>query len=118
VLGRRLMCVRAPLDGLRGCIALVCSKLLDDSTAAASLAGLAGYDGTPQSVSLRMLIKSGTAGRVIGREGAGLRSLRALGVSVDLPREEHLPGERVCTINGPPLAVAQAVASVCEAQVS
>ena len=68
--------------------------------------------------SLRMLIKSGTAGRVIGREGAGLRSLRALGVSVDLPREEHLPGERVCTINGPPLAVAQAVASVCEAQVS
>ena len=113
-----LECVRAPLDGLRGCIALVCSKLLDDSTAAASLAGLAGYDGTPQSVSLRMLIKSGTAGRVIGREGAGLRSLRALGVSVDLPREEHLPGERVCTINGPPLAVAQAVASVCEAQVS
>ena len=72
----------------------------------------------PQSVSLRMLIKSGTEGRVIGREGAGLRRLRALGVSVDLPREEHLPGERVCTINGPPLAVAQAVASVCEAQVS
>ena len=31
---------------------------------------------------------------------SSVRSLRALGVSVDLPREEHLPGERVCTITG------------------
>ena len=55
-----------------------------------------------------------------GGPGAPARGGQLL-LDAESPRRawpEHLPGERVCTINGPPLAVAQAVASVCEAQVS
>jgi len=59
-----------------------------------------------------LLVRSSDAGVVIGKGGNGFKELRALGVALEMDREDVTPGERLLTVTGGALAVSAAVNTV------
>lgn len=103
VLGGRLLVINPPVDAQQRCIAYVCERL----------AGMGGMTDNPTAdVSLKLLVPTNGAGVIIGKGGAGFRELRALGVAVEMAREEVSVAERMLSVTGPALAVSAAVNTV------
>jgi len=100
VLGGRLLVIQPPLAVQERCLALVCERL--GTTA----------EGTATPVTLKVLFPSQLAGQVIGKGGAGLRTIRDMGLTVDMPREDVGMGVRVLTLAGPGPARAAAAGTV------
>jgi len=69
-------------------------------------------DGSPCPVNLRLPLPSEAVGTIIGRSGGGLKSLRELGIALELPREEVVIGWRMLSISGPSHSVIAAVGTV------
>eukprot|EP00440_Ansanella_granifera_P072884 gb/GFBE01079095.1/.p1 GENE.gb/GFBE01079095.1/~~gb/GFBE01079095.1/.p1 ORF type:complete len:580 (+),score=132.60 gb/GFBE01079095.1/:1-1740(+) len=74
----------------------------------------AAFERDGQGVFLKMLVSSGAAGGVIGRQGSNLKAIRETsGLNVQVEREE-IAGERMVTANGPMEAVLNAAHMVME----
>jgi len=113
--GERLLVVKPPLESQSQCLILVCSKLAGGTegvSAAASVDGVEVTPSAPKAVSIGLLIPKQVAGRVVGKGGAGLKDIRALGLKVDMTRDEPIPGDRLLRLTGEALCVSSAIHNV------
>jgi predicted RNA-binding protein YlqC (UPF0109 family) len=101
VVGGRMLVVNPPLDAQQRCIASICERLSAGDNASAE-----------PTVTLKLLVPSTEAGKIIGKAGNGFKELRALGVTVDMQREDVAPGERLLSTTGPAQAVSVAINTV------
>jgi len=76
--------------------------LNDCGAAAAASAAAAAEAAAAAAVTTRVLIPSGLAGAVIGKQGSGLRQIREqCGVKVQVLRAHQWPGESILLLRGP-----------------
>jgi len=103
-LGGRLLVIQPPGAAQQRCVTLICDRMAMGGEAV-PLGG---------NITLKVLCPTTRVGAIIGKGGAGLRDLRSLGVTVDMPRDDVGIGERLLTLSGPATCVCTAVGLVLE----
>jgi len=111
--GERLLCIRPPMDAALRCLELLCPKLINaPPMPPPPVPGGSAARGEPVELALRLLLPSASVGRMVGKGGVGLKTLRERhGIAVDLMRD-GVGTDRLLTLSG---AMGAVYAAACDA---